>query len=288
MAQHPHSQAAGIGWGMLPAETHTQQTDHKAEPTEQLVCPFCGESRDESAMCPSCGGRTDPLSRQATQNEMGPWFVRDEAQPFRPGCRIETMERWVRTGRVQADSVIRGPSTHQNWVLATRAPGVARLFGLCHSCGESVGQEEVLCRSCGTLLTIERDRQHLGLSPVRPLPGQGTPNETAQSLLTAEPVVQAARHVPVRPAANPAPAVPSRAVNVSRDPIFERRLARAKQRGLIAWGIAVLAIAVAAGAMYKDEIRGFISPTEPAAQSDVGDSPESESADTQIDEQPIP
>jgi len=273
---------------MLPAETHTQETTPKAEPVEQSVCPFCGESRAESAMCPSCGGQTDPLSRQATQNEMGPWFVRDESQPFRPGCRLETLERWVRTGRVRADSVIRGPSTHQNWVLATRAPGVARLFGLCHGCGESVEHDEVMCRSCGTSLLVERDRQHLGLSPVRPLPGRGTPTETAQSLLTAEPVVQAARHAPEQPATNPVPVVPSRATNVSRDPIFERRLARAKQRGLIAWCVAVLAIAFTIGAMYKDEIRGFMSPTVPAAKSDVVDSPKGEQADTQIDEQPIP
>ena len=137
--------------------------------------------------CGSCGARTDPLSRQATQNEMGPWFVRDPGFPFRPGCRIETMERWARSGRLTPETVVRGPSTSQNWVPARRAPGLARLFGRCHACEGEVALDEMSCRSCGSHLHAERDRQHLGLSPVRALPGRDDPALVAERLLFNEP-----------------------------------------------------------------------------------------------------
>ena len=151
----------------------------------RALCPFCGAHavNADSVQCTACGARTDPLSRQATQNEMGPWFVRDETAPFRPGCRLETIERWARSGRLSPTTVIRGPSTHQNWVEARRVPGVARLFGRCHACEEPVGSDEVICRGCGAALHAERDRQHLGLAAIRPLPGRVPAAVTAGSLI---------------------------------------------------------------------------------------------------------
>jgi predicted nucleic acid-binding Zn ribbon protein len=138
------------------------------DPKRQIpVCPFCGVSAGMSERCSACGGRFDALSRQATQNEMGPWVIRDEGQPFRPGCRFETLCRLVASGRVARDTVLRGPSTYQFWLRAVRVPGVARLFGVCHSCGQAVAEAQHSCSACGAALDFNHDRQFLGLGAQR-------------------------------------------------------------------------------------------------------------------------
>ena len=42
-----------------------------------VVCPYCGHAQSAAgvgaAQCAACKGLFDPLSRQATQNAMGPW-----------------------------------------------------------------------------------------------------------------------------------------------------------------------------------------------------------------------
>ena len=76
--------------------------------TRTLPCPYCGTANDAQAYeCGSCGGVFEPLSRQATQNAMGPWFVRDESNPFSPGCAYETLRRMVARGKVKPETVLR-------------------------------------------------------------------------------------------------------------------------------------------------------------------------------------
>jgi len=151
-------------------------------PTPQprsVLCPFCGSVTPGADRCAGCGGRFDPLSRQATQNHMGPWFVRDEGSPHRPGCTYETVLRMVDGGQIGLDSVIRGPSTRQFWMLARHAPGVSHRLGVCHNCRASVRPDAFQCPECHAAFSIDRDRQHLGLGPTRPLPGQGAPEVLA-------------------------------------------------------------------------------------------------------------
>ncbi len=69
---------------------------------------------------------------------------------------------------------MRGPTTGQFWMLARRTPGVSHLLGWCHSCQAPAQTDEYACRSCGAVFQGERDRQHLGLGPIRPLPGEGS------------------------------------------------------------------------------------------------------------------
>ncbi|MBZ0172102.1 MAG: hypothetical protein K8E66_06965, partial [Phycisphaerales bacterium] len=113
------------------------------------ICPYCGARSRGLGACDSCRGKFDPLSRQATQNAMGPWFVRDDASPHRPGCSYETLVRLVTRGRVTVDSVIRGPSSRQFWTLARWCPGVAHLLGVCHSCQRGVDPNDPACGGCG-------------------------------------------------------------------------------------------------------------------------------------------
>lgn len=156
-------------------------------PTPQLrslVCPYCGTVTPDSGRCADCAGRFDALSRQATQNQMGPWSIRDDRQPHRPGCTFDTIERLIRQDSIGPNSVLRGPTTRQFWTLARHTPGVAHLLELCYSCQSSVKTDAFACPNCHASFSVERDRQHLGLGPARPLPGQGLPQVLA---MKAEP-----------------------------------------------------------------------------------------------------
>lgn len=149
--------------------------------TPPALCPYCGAVVPDGPACSACGGRFDPLSRQATQNQMGPWAVRDPKRAFQPGCSFAVLKRLVEQGKLRPDAVVRGPTTRQFWMLARRTPGLSRLFGVCHACGGSVVTDAYLCGACGAGQEPDLDRQHLGLGPIRPLPGDADPAKIAAS-----------------------------------------------------------------------------------------------------------
>ena len=151
---------------------------------QSIVCPYCGVVTPDSGRCNGCNGRFDPLSRQATQNQMGPWSIRDDRQPHRPGCSYETIARLIEQRKIGLDSTLRGPTTRQFWTLARHTPGISHLLGVCHSCQTQVKPDAFACPICHASFQSERDRQHLGLGPYRPLPGQGVPEVLA---MRAEP-----------------------------------------------------------------------------------------------------
>lgn len=182
------SQTAQESDGGIRAEVMAQARAIAGEPPtpklRSLVCPYCGGVTPDSGRCEKCAGRFDPLSRQATQNQMGPWEIRDERVPFRPGCSYATLVRLIDQGVVRGETVLRGPSTRQFWTLAKHTPGVANRLGVCHNCQAPVKPDAFSCPSCEASFEVERDRQHMGLGPARPLPGQGLPEVLA---LHAEP-----------------------------------------------------------------------------------------------------
>lgn len=165
-----------------------------------IVCPYCGVDQAPSDRCAACAGVFEPLSRQASQNQMGPWQVRDERHPFRPGCSYATLRRLVAKGVVRRNTVLRGPTTRQFWARAINVPGVAHLLGECHNCREAAGPDDYMCASCGVVFSVPEDRQFLGLGPVRLLPGQAPPEIVARSSL-------AEQRTPA-PAPEPSPARP--------------------------------------------------------------------------------
>ncbi|MCA9288858.1 MAG: hypothetical protein KDA05_09760, partial [Phycisphaerales bacterium] len=44
----------------------------KPQPRVEL-CPYCGAESINTTRCDRCAGKFDALSKQATQNAMGPW-----------------------------------------------------------------------------------------------------------------------------------------------------------------------------------------------------------------------
>lgn len=137
----------------------------------RTICPYCGHAQQSRRECESCKGLFEPLSRQATQNAMGPWQLRDPEHPFKPPFSYRTLRNMVRRGRITADSILRGPTTNQFWRAAGQTAGVAHLLGRCHNCGGDATANDFMCSTCGASFAVEDDRQFLGLSPIRPLEG---------------------------------------------------------------------------------------------------------------------
>src|SRR5688572_4817525 len=123
------------------------------------VCPFCGsvnaQADDDVAghagPCPKCSMADTPATRKATKARIGPWFVRQTRNPAAPGMRFDTLLALVKRGQVTAQSVVRGPTTHQLWRFASQVKGLSRAFGVCYSCGGSVGFDATLCPHCNRM-----------------------------------------------------------------------------------------------------------------------------------------
>ncbi len=128
-----------------------------------MICPYCGDEQPRGAACGSCRGRVDAASRQATHAQMGPWFVRDAARPFAPGCSLETLARLVERGVVTRSTVVRGPGSQQFWMRAERVAGISHWFGVCHACAGAVSPGSAACAACGAGQLASVDRQWLGL-----------------------------------------------------------------------------------------------------------------------------
>jgi hypothetical protein len=123
------------------------------------VCPFCGtvnavadgDPSAQAAQCPRCSMADTPATRKATKARIGPWFVRQNRNPAAPGMRFDTLLALVRRGQVTAQSVVRGPTTHQLWRFAAQVKGLSRAFGVCYSCGGSVEPDATLCSHCNRM-----------------------------------------------------------------------------------------------------------------------------------------
>lgn len=190
-----------------------------ATESRSILCPYCGHIQTKSEQCERCRGLFEPLSRQATQNVMGPWQVRDEKNPFQPGCSLSKLKELIARGKVNRATIVRGPTTKQFWSIACNTPGVAVLLGECHNCHGSVKPDAYMCQTCGCVLNCTDDRQFLGVGPVVLLPGEAHPAVVASSV--ARPVQRPATPPAPTPAslASPAitiPAVPASARNVPR------------------------------------------------------------------------
>lgn len=151
----------------------------EAASDKKQLCPYCGGESTDPKQCAHCRGLFEPLSRQASQNAMGPWFVRDEANPFRPGCSYPTLRLLATRGKIGPMTVLRGPPTRQFWMHARNVPGVGHLFGECHACRAIVQRGDAQCGKCGASFLVDDDRQYLGLADVRLIPGQASAEEIA-------------------------------------------------------------------------------------------------------------
>ncbi|MEM9110722.1 MAG: hypothetical protein AAGC72_11935 [Planctomycetota bacterium] len=131
----------------------------------QTPCPYCGQLQDsiEEGRCTSCNGLFEPLSQIATQLAMGPWYIRDEDRPFMPGFSEEILRQQVSAGRINANTILRGPTTNQFWMSAGDVPGISRLMGTCHACHQEVEPTDTTCYFCKADMSLPSDVDSLGL-----------------------------------------------------------------------------------------------------------------------------
>ena len=76
---------------MPTAKPRPGDRDAMSKENKIILCPYCGNTQKTPDRCEGCGGLFEPLSRKATQIKMGPWFIRDKNNPFRPGCSYEVL-----------------------------------------------------------------------------------------------------------------------------------------------------------------------------------------------------
>ncbi len=180
-----------------------------------ILCPYCGHVEAAPAeRCGKCNGFFDPLSRKVTQQHMGPWFIRDNTAPFRPGCSYEVITKQVEKGKITPATIMRGPTTKQFWSVARMVPGVAHLLGFCHSCGASVDKNASFCPQCSAQFSHQGDRLALGLDPddssvfEEAARAQAELAAAQQAAAKAAPPQGAPSTPPALPTGTPPPAVP--------------------------------------------------------------------------------
>ncbi|MEM1211570.1 MAG: zinc-ribbon domain-containing protein, partial [Planctomycetota bacterium] len=176
-----------------------------------IVCPYCGHVQERSHRCNACGGLFEPLSRKATQIAMGPWYIRDKQNPFRPGCSYDTLLAMIKAGRITPTTILRGPTTRQFWAVARNVPGIAHHLGYCHACGKHVDPNAKQCPHCGAKFRTVHTRDHLGLAYRHTKDAERAQRELQlerQGLSPDEAARQAAQEIPTTKTTAPRPAKP--------------------------------------------------------------------------------
>lgn len=126
---------------------------------------------------------------------MGPWSVRDVDRPFMPGFNEAILRQQITAGRITANTVLRGPTTNQFWMIAADVPGVSRLMGTCHACHQPVEPTDTTCQFCKSDLSLPDDVDSLGLRYTN-----------AEQRAEAQKEIAEARNAPApKPSAKPSP-----------------------------------------------------------------------------------
>jgi len=116
---------------------------------DQAPCVYCGQVIARgSDRCPHCRTSFSLAVRRASREIVGPWFYLDSRNPSGRGVTFEMLIKMVEKGRLQADSIVRGPTTHQDWMYAAETPRLAKYLGLCPHCFASAKPEDTYCTSC--------------------------------------------------------------------------------------------------------------------------------------------
>lgn len=260
------------------ARTSTAAKPGPAPRPQTTLCPYCGHVSANVKACERCRGVFEPLSRQASQNAMGPWFIRDESNPFLPGFSLETLRQMVRRGRITPDSIIKGPSTRQFWAYARSVPGVSHLLGACHVCRAEASAELRSCSACGASFEAPDDREHLGLTPIRLLPGQADPAQIAAAGASGLP---AAKTAAATASELPMPGRAGTEIDAAALISARQRQRRAQRRrtvGLIVLVVVLVGLGAAVAAVFSRTEDNAAERRDPPAAPSTGVPPSDRSA----------
>ncbi len=130
-------------------EANGASTDQPAYKGSQAPCVYCGRILDRgSDRCPHCRTSYSFAVRKASREVVGDWFYLDSRNPSGRGVTFETLIKMIEKGRIKPDSVVRGPTTHQDWTYAAEAPRLAKYLGLCPHCFAEAKPEATYCATC--------------------------------------------------------------------------------------------------------------------------------------------
>ena len=130
---------------------------------DKAPCLYCGQVIDRSAdRCPHCRTSFSFAVRKASREVVGDWYYLDLRNPSGRGVTFETLIKMIEKGRIRADSIVRGPTTHHDWVFAAEAPRLAKYLGMCPHCFATAKPEDTFCTGC---------QLNMNQRPAEPRPG---------------------------------------------------------------------------------------------------------------------
>jgi hypothetical protein len=130
---------------------------------DKAPCVYCGQVVPRSEdRCPHCRASFSLAVRKASREVLGPWYYLDPRNPSGRGVTLETLIKMIEKGRIRADSIVRGPTTHQDWMYAAEAPRLAKYLGMCPHCFAEAKPEDTYCTRC---------QLNMNTRPAEPRPG---------------------------------------------------------------------------------------------------------------------
>ena len=123
--------------------------DQPAFKGPEAPCVYCGQVIERGAdRCPHCRTSYSFAVRKASREVVGDWFYLDPRNPSGRGVTFETLIKMIEKGRIKPDSIVRGPTTHHDWMYAAEAPRLAKYLGVCPHCFGKAKPEDTYCDHC--------------------------------------------------------------------------------------------------------------------------------------------
>jgi len=124
-------------------------TDQPAYKGAKAPCVYCGKVIERGVdRCPHCRISYSFAVRKASREVVGEWFYLDPRNPSGRGVTFETLIKMIEKGRIKPDSIVRGPTTHHDWMFAAEAPRLAKYLRLCPHCFAEARPEDTYCDAC--------------------------------------------------------------------------------------------------------------------------------------------
>jgi len=115
----------------------------------EMPCVYCGRRLPrDSQRCPHCKTSYSLAVRRASREIEGDWFYLEPRNPSNRGVDFHTMLKLIEKGRLRRDSVVRGPSTHQDWMYAAETPMLSKHLGVCPHCFAPASADQEFCATC--------------------------------------------------------------------------------------------------------------------------------------------
>jgi len=132
---------------------------------DQMPCVYCGRLIPRHAdRCPECKTSYSLAVRRASREVVGPWFYLEARNLSNRGVDFTTILKLIEKGRLKRNSVVRGPTTQQDWMYAAEVPLLSKHLGVCPHCFGPAGAEQEFCDHCHRSLDERPARLRPGVS----------------------------------------------------------------------------------------------------------------------------